>query len=158
MSVSVTPEPRKGSRAALADELVRLSPLMRRRIEGLMPAELRQELRDVTLHQMEAVGCLSEVGGLTMNELAKQQGCALSTATAMADRLVKAGLVERVADPDDRRVVQIRTTPRATELFNRVREAKRSAMLEALQVLTTDELHAYVQILRKIAEGGAARG
>ena len=144
--------PRKGSRAALAEELMTLFPSLRRRFEGLIPDELRAEMREITAHQLEAAGCVAHWGPLTMQELAKKQGCAMSTASAMADRLVKAGLADRVADSADRRVVRLQPTERATELFSRFHAAKRAAAQEALQALSLEEAESLVGLLRKIAD------
>lgn len=151
MSVSIPP--RKGSRAALADELLALMPNLRRRFEGLIPDELRAEMREITTHQLEAAGHLCKTGPMTMHDLAHQQSCAMSTASAMADRLVRAGLAERVADPEDRRVVRLQATERTRELFQRFHAAKRQAAMEATAALSVEEAQTLLALLRKVAGG-----
>ncbi|MGI8847145.1 MAG: MarR family winged helix-turn-helix transcriptional regulator [Candidatus Dormibacteria bacterium] len=143
--------PRKGSRAALADELLALLFQLRNRVQASMPPAIRDELQEVTSHQMEAVGCLINTDGLTMHELAQKQGCAMSTATSLADRLIKAGLADRVPDPTDRRVVRLVPTERARELKGRFHQAKREAALTILSGLDVPEIETLTQLLRKIA-------
>jgi len=151
--------PRRGSRAALADDVVALMFQLRRRLQAAMPAAVHEELQQVTSHQMEAVACLVHSQGLTMHELARNQGCAMSTATALADRLIKAGLADRVADPSDRRVVRLVATPRALELKGMFLQAKREVALQALRSLDVGEIETLAQLLRKVlAESGAPRG
>ena len=141
------------SRAQLAEELLGLFPLIRRRIESNLPEAVRTKLADATPHQMEAVGCLlhGQSQGLTMHELAEKQGCALSTATALADRLLRAGLVERVDDPDDRRIVRLVPTAKAKELKQYFLEAKRQSVLQVLNGLSVEELQNLIALLRKVA-------
>lgn len=54
-------------------------------------------------------------------ELANRVGVEGATMVAMLDRLAKAGLVERVASPTDRRVKLVQLTPSGTELYGKVR-------------------------------------
>jgi DNA-binding MarR family transcriptional regulator len=145
------------TRAELAGDALALVPLIKRRIQAGIPAGLSEELGGVTQHQMEALHLLhlalagGESGvGATMNELARKQGCALSTATALADRLLRQGLAERIADPDDRRVVRIAPTPRGEQLCARFAEAKRDIAVEAMSRLSDDEAATLIDLLRKI--------
>lgn len=138
-------------RDVVARQILDLFPRMRRRFERDVPRELRDEMASVTMHQLEALVHLIETGGLTMAQLAENQGIGLSSATALADRLLRQGLVQRTSDPSDRRVVRLVPTDTARELVCRYVEVKRSSALRALAILDDDELTAMHALLSKIA-------
>lgn len=77
---------------------------------------------DLTINQVKALHILGQCGELTVGALAERQGRKLPAASVLADNLVHAGLVERSEDPDDRRRVQLRLTPRGEEIVRRPRE------------------------------------
>ncbi|WP_091602516.1 MarR family winged helix-turn-helix transcriptional regulator [Arthrobacter koreensis] len=82
--------------------LPRLYHLSRRRIPGW----------DLTTSQSSAMSTLVDRGPLRMSELAALEGVQLPSATSVVNGLVKLGLVERRADPADRRAVVIDLTPK----------------------------------------------
>jgi len=145
-------------RTQLALELLRLMPRLRRRLTSAMAGQLEEEFGAATPHQMEALhllhlassGC-EGAGGATMNELARRQGCALSTATALVDRLLRHGLAERVADVNDRRIVRIMPTEKGEELLAQFGQLKRDIALSALEDLDDDEVATLVRLLRVVA-------
>jgi DNA-binding MarR family transcriptional regulator len=134
------------------DAVLRLFPILRKRFEAELPAELG-DVACITAHQGETLFHLrsAPLGGLTMNELARAQGCALSTATAMADRLIRMGLAERVHDAHDRRVVRITMTETGRSLSTRFIELKHQVVRRALASLDDDEVVALVRLLAKIS-------
>jgi DNA-binding MarR family transcriptional regulator len=146
----------KASRDAVAAEILALLAQMRRRFEQGFPAELREELSSVTPHQIEALHHLMAGGGMTMNELAQAQHIALSSATALADRLLRQGLAQRTSDPADRRIVRLLPTDAAVELVQRASAAKRRIALRALSALDDEEAATLLALLAKIAERPAA--
>ncbi|HWQ72752.1 MAG TPA: MarR family transcriptional regulator, partial [Desulfitobacteriaceae bacterium] len=74
----------------------------------------------VSTLQFNALLTLKEFGSLTMGELARYLFTACSTATDLADRLERAGFVERVRSQKDRRVVSINLLPKGEEIVNSV--------------------------------------
>jgi DNA-binding MarR family transcriptional regulator len=147
--------PARVHRDAVAHQILDLFPRMRRRFERDLPRELRDEMASVTVHQVEALTHLIGSGGLTMNELAQKQAIGLSSATALADRLLRQGLAQRTSDPGDRRVVRLVPTDTATELVQRYTESKRRSALRALEALDDDELVTLHRLLSKMtAEPG----
>jgi DNA-binding MarR family transcriptional regulator len=138
-------------RDAVAHQILDLFPQMRRRFERDLPRELRDEMASVTVHQVEALSHLIGCGGLTMNELAQKQAIGLSSATALADRLLRQGLAQRTSDPSDRRIVRLVPTETATELVHRFIECKRRTALRALEALDDDELVTLHGLLTKMA-------
>lgn len=64
----------------------------------------------VTLAQCHVLLELQQAGSLSLGELAARQGLDKSTLSRTVDGMVKAGLLHRVVDPDDRRAVSLTST------------------------------------------------
>ena len=58
---------------------------------------------------------IHKLGPLRVSEISSQIGFPPSTLTGMLDRLVAGGWLEREADPDDRRAVIMKSTPKLQE-------------------------------------------
>jgi len=142
------------TRARLADAVLALLPGVKRRLQASLPEEFRSELSRVTWHQVEALKQLSAPhgsAGATMTELARLQNCALSSATALVDRLIAQGLAERRPDPLDRRVIRIAPTAGGEQLVKRFEVERRRIAVDALAPLTDDEVATLLQLMRKLA-------
>jgi DNA-binding MarR family transcriptional regulator len=87
---------------------------------------------DVTIAQARLLMGL-DVEGTRLGTLADRAQIAKQTATALVDRLERAGYVERVADPSDGRARLVRMTPRAEAALPiaRAEEARIEAEWEA---------------------------
>jgi len=155
--MTATPFPERAlAREDLADQVLAVIPRLRNRFQQILPEDLREELASVTVHQMEALSHLMDSGGLTMNELAQAQRIGLSSATALADRLLRQGLAQRTSDPNDRRVVRLVPTDAAVEMVRRFTSAKRSSAVHGLDALDDDEVLTLLRLLTKIADTPAA--
>ncbi|MFT4471481.1 MarR family winged helix-turn-helix transcriptional regulator [Arthrobacter sulfonylureivorans] len=80
--------------------LTRIYQMVRRRSPGW----------DVTAAQSSVLTTLMDKGKLRMGELAALEGVKMPTATSVVAGLVRIGLVERQADPNDRRRVLVDLT------------------------------------------------
>jgi len=87
---------------------------------------------DVSMPQFNALLVLQEFGPLTMGELCRHLFTACSTATDLADRMERAGLVTRVRDDKDRRVVRMNLLPKGEEVVNAVIVERRRFLQEVL--------------------------
>lgn len=105
---------------------------LQRRIEplGVVPGQFAQLL------------ALYEQDGLTASQLAAAVGIEPGTLTKTIQRMVRDGLVERRADPEDRRAVRIHLTDRARDL-----EAQLKQAAEEVNAIAT----------RQLADGDAER-
>lgn len=65
---------------------------------------------DMTIPQIKTLALLENTNGSRMGVIAQYLGTTLSASTSIIDRLVEKGLVERVAEPGDRRVVVCKLT------------------------------------------------
>lgn len=150
-------------RAELAGELVTVFGALARRFRTAIPDALEAELGTVTPHQLEALHVLLQTreggaAGLTMNELARLQGCALSSASALVDRLLREGLVDRVSDAADRRVVRVVPTAKGDAFCTQFAEVKRCVALQMMCQLTAAEMETLIALMRKATGGGTRAG
>lgn len=73
--------------------------------------------------------------------------------THLVDRLEREGLVERVADPDDRRGLLVGLTPRGRALVSRVGPSHLETERRMLAALTEEEQAELARLLRKLLIG-----
>lgn len=135
----------------LLDQVLRMQPRLQRTIELTMPSELRSELESVTVHQLGALAYLPP-GGANMRQFAEAVGITGAAATALADRMVKQGLVERRYSPEDRRIVWLVPTEKARSLLERYRSWQRQAMNAALTRLDPGQLATFLEVLSVLTE------
>src|SRR5919199_2741253 len=69
--------------------------------------------------QLKALLLISEEEEIRMRELARKLGGSFSNATVLVDRLVDRGFADRLAEPQYRRVVLVRTTGKGQLLIQR---------------------------------------
>ncbi len=93
---------------------------------------------------------LERLGEVTMNGLADEMLLHGTTMTRMVDSLVTRGLVERVTDPKDRRVVRVRLTPAGSEAAGEVRRRRREAMRRSMQRLPEDDRQSTLSALKQV--------
>ena len=89
-------------------------------------------LLDLTMVQLKALLLVVESGGMRSRELADGLGIAPSAVTPLVDRLTRQRLLRREDDPQDRRVVRIRATARATAIYERLMAANEVVLGEVL--------------------------
>ena len=102
--------------------------------------------------QLKALLLISEEEGIRMRELARKLGGSFSNATVLVDRLVDRGFVERLAEPQDRRVVLVRTTGKGRRLIERLASSWRTLSAPLLETLATEDLATVRNALRVLLE------
>jgi DNA-binding MarR family transcriptional regulator len=98
----------------------------------------------VSMTQVHVMWRLEESGELAMSRLADFLDVSLSNATGLVDRMEERGLIERLRDHEDRRVVLVRLTQVGTDLLDEIQIMKRdlvTAVLERLDDERLDRLH-----------------
>lgn len=114
-----------------------------RRIDGHLRSHLNGS--DLTASQASALRELR--APLTMHELAERMSCEASNVTFVVDRLEASGLVQRAADPDDRRVKRVSLTDAGRTV--RLRLLRQLAKDSPLSGLTERERHRLHGLLTK---------
>ena len=98
---------------------------------------------------LDGLDAIMQVGTLTMGDLASTVGLSSGATTALVDRLEKAGYVERVPDPTDRRRVTIRGRPYALQEIEAIYRPMKEMMVELWSGFTPQELGIVADFLRR---------
>ena len=85
-----------------------------------------------------------------MGRLARSMQIQMPTATGIVDRLVQAGLVERVPHPEDRRQVLVELKPKGRRFIEQFHEVVRRRWEEVLGTLKSDELETFYDVISKL--------
>jgi len=106
--------------------------------------ELRKETEQigVTARQATLLWLVKQRPGLSLAELAAEEGISPPALSGHIDRLERIGLIERVRSSDDRRRVGLRLTDEGARLLRRVRARRTTWLAERLRALDSSELDA----------------
>jgi DNA-binding MarR family transcriptional regulator len=113
----------------LRPALLRLARNLRRETEAL----------GVTSHQVTLLWLVRSRPGLSLRELAAEEGISAPSLSAHVDRLEAAGLLRRVRSTDDRRRVGLELTREGQSLLKRVRARRTTWLAERVALLSDDE-------------------
>ena len=119
--------------------------------------ELRKETEQlgVTARQATLLWLVKRSPGLSLAELAAEEGISPPAMSGHVDRLERAGLIERVRSTDDRRRVGLRLTEEGERLMRRVRARRTTWLADRLRTLDADALAAVetaIPALRQLVE------
>ena len=92
-------------------------------------------------------------GPVRMSKIGRQMGISKPYMTALVDKLINDGLVERGSDPDDRRVVNVKITDAGKEEIEDFMKSAREAIIKSISSLDSEDistLHEMMQNLRGI--------
>ena len=106
--------------------------------------ELRKETEQlgVTARQATLLWLVKRSPGLSLAELAAEEGISPPALSGHVDRLERAGLIERVRSSEDRRRVGLRLTEDGARLLRRVRARRTTWLATRLRELEPEELAA----------------
>lgn len=129
------------SEVTLSPELVAddLRPVLLR-----LARELRKETEQlgITARQTTLLWLVKRSPGLSLAELAAEEGISPPALSGHVDRLEDAGFLERVRSTEDRRRVGLRLTEEGGRLLRRVRARRTTWLAEHLRALEPTELEA----------------
>ena len=111
---------------------------------------------DISMQQVRALFFLRDEQEAAVGRLAELFGFGLPAASLLADRLVRAGYVERRDDPADRRRVLLSLTRTGLRLVTDLREGSHSVLRRWMSSLSPEDLAALTRGWRALA-GVASR-
>jgi DNA-binding MarR family transcriptional regulator len=111
--------------------------------------ELRKETEQlgITARQATLLWLVKQSPGLSLAELAAEEGISPPALSGHVDRLERAGLIERVRSSEDRRRVGLRLTDEGARLLKRVRARRTTWLTDRLGALEPVELEAIGQAI-----------
>lgn len=102
----------------------------------------------ITPPQFEALQWLKDEGDMTIGELSGKMHLAFSTTTDLVDRMESSGLVERVRDKNDRRVVRIHLLDKGRALIRNVIHSRRMDIASKLSHLSLEQVEYLLNALK----------
>ncbi|MDH6577411.1 MarR family transcriptional regulator [Kitasatospora sp. MAP5-34] len=138
----------------LTDEL----PGLLAGVQRLVRRRLRQDLTAPRLRgaQVELLRLVEANPGLRVSAAAKELCLAGNSVSTLVNQLVKAGLLRRQEDPEDRRAALLLTTPEATERLAAWESRRNTLIAEQVAALPEEDraaLAAALPALRRLADG-----
>jgi DNA-binding MarR family transcriptional regulator len=122
----------------------------------LIEREVRARLRarfDTTLPRFDLMSQLWRYpAGLKMNELSRHLMVTGGNITGIVDPLEQAGLVERTAEPADRRAYRVRLTPAGRKAFAEMARAHEEWIVELLAGVSRREHADIYKLLGKLKQ------
>ena len=125
-----------------------------RAIQGRLASELHRGL-DGAAYGLLVL--LDDAGPLRASDVVVRLGLDKSTVSRQVASLVDAGLVDRVADPDDGRAQVLSTSPEGHRRLSEIRDARRARWEADLADWATDDVAALGALLGRLNRLGEAR-
>jgi DNA-binding MarR family transcriptional regulator len=106
---------------------------------ALVIGAVRRIPRELSLSSASTLSTLDRTGPRRITDLAAAEGLAQPSMTVLVSGLERAGLVERQADPTDRRVALIAVTPAGSDYIRARRRAGAEAFVQLIDKLPPEE-------------------
>lgn len=105
----------------------------------------------ISRQQFDVLCIIYEKGQMTMGELCKEIMSACSTATDLADKLEKAGYVERIREKRDRRVVRLNILPEGRKAIKEIIEQRQKYLKSITSTYDQAELTKVISVLETMS-------
>ena len=115
-------------------------------------ADIKDYSGCVPQSQITLLRLLDRRGDLSMSDMANALGITLSGCTALVDRAVHAGWVERKHNPRDRRVVLVGVSLEGERALDRIRHVRAGVFARYLTRLEPDEIETLANLLGRAAD------
>ncbi|MEV7231833.1 MULTISPECIES: MarR family transcriptional regulator [Polymorphospora] len=106
--------------------------------------------------QLRAVIIVEQYDGINLRGLAESMGMILSSASRLCDRLVAAGVLERVPGRADRREISLHLTPVGQTLLAELRRDRRERLAAVLDAMSAGSQQALLRGLREFESAARA--
>lgn len=136
-------------------------PEFAQRINALMPVIFKEFSRrhsnellkgKISLPQFLVLAFLNQEGELKMKNLASLMHVTTAAMTGIVDRLVRHAEVERIYDPQDRRIIKVKLTPKGKELIKKIDCQRKEMLIKIFSKLSADDRQEYLRIVTQIKD------
>ena len=111
------------------------------------------EQHGLTQPQFGVLEMLGHLGPLTTGDIGKRMLVSGGCVTVIIDNLEKDGLVERLRNSEDRRVITVKLTPKGKSIFKNIFRKHAERVAELASVLTEEEQQQLSSLLKKLGIG-----
>ena len=113
--------------------------------------------QEMTLARFDLLSNLARLEGQTLATLSRNMLVTAGNLTGLVDRASRDGLVERRADPTDRRAWRVHITPKGLRTFRHAERRYAARVAKVFAELTQGEMLTFAKLLDKIRASTAAR-
>src|SRR4029077_16423088 len=124
-------------------------------IHLLRRLRVEDEALGISAPRLSALSVLVFAGPMRIGALAQMEQVEPPPMTRLVDAMERDGYVERAPDPEDRRAVIVRSTPKGTRALKQGRAQRVEALAAGLRTLSTDELSILargVELLERVVD------
>ena len=127
-----------------------IAQLMPRIIQGIQLEFLVK--RSVTQTQFVVLVAIHSAGRSPMSALADNMHVSLPTMSGIVERLVKAGYIRRLEEPQDRRQVVIELARKGEQMIKQFQSVVAQRWQEVLQVLEPSDIESFYAVVSKLKD------
>jgi DNA-binding MarR family transcriptional regulator len=114
-------------------------------------AAIRDDLeREMTMPRFDLLANLCRADGQTLASLSRSMLVTAGNLTGLVDRAARDGMVERRADPEDRRAWRVHVTPKGQRTFRDAERRHASRVAKLFAALSPAELGTLMRLLDKL--------
>jgi DNA-binding MarR family transcriptional regulator len=129
-----------------------------REMADFMPRYMREAFqkfstmwaKDITISHMITLNVLKMADRCRMNQIAKALHVSTSAATGLVDRMVKADLLKRVPDKNDRRIINIEMTQKGQKIVDDIHKQRYKFILDVFGKIKPAEREAFLGTMKTI--------
>ncbi len=121
-------------------------------VKGLMP-KITKKFLDLELGppHMHTLKTISEHKNLLkISEISKELSISFAMMTRIIDRLELRGLVSRTSDPNDRRAIRVKLTPRGKVVSRKMKDFQKKHMIKVLNKFEEKDREAFMEAIDRI--------
>ncbi|OGE32080.1 hypothetical protein A2631_03100 [Candidatus Daviesbacteria bacterium RIFCSPHIGHO2_01_FULL_44_29] len=114
---------------------------------------LEEDYLNISPLQLHTLVFIKESSQPSMSQVSSYLGVALPTATKLIERLVDQNILERMADPGDRRITKIALTEKGREVLQLFKRKKIAQLKVVLALLSEEEQKTLYNLTLKMLAG-----
>lgn len=131
------------------------------KVSEIMPAIMREFIKQqsgmfyktrMTVPQSIVLEILHRNGETRMTDLANFMNVTTAAMTGIVSRIVRDGYCLRISDPEDRRTIKIRLTPKGERIVKTISEDRKKVTMKIFGMISQKEREEYLGILMHIKE------
>lgn len=131
----------------IAQGIFQAQPMLKKRLTKLSAIQSEQ---GIPLSHVQVLAMLEEVGSMSVSDISRRFGIAKPNITPLVDRLVSAGLVDRVRSESDRRVVNIVIQEEGRRRLQQIQDALNEHVSSWQNALTVEDFECLACALEDI--------
>lgn len=142
--------PHKSSEKTIVEKFEEQLPVISRYFHSSKTFDFEE--MNITLPQLMVLEIIRRKECPKMTDIAGELDVTLSNVTGMIDRLIESGYVERVDDPQDRRIVRIHLTVKGKNITQKAFEQRKRCLEQVFEKLSLEDQKILLRITEKLAE------